>query len=166
MDNISCPHAKTLEELEKLLDTDLKLGLSPNEVIKRLEEIGKNVIPPVKGSFWEVWISPLLNWLINIYLIISFIMIILAFWVPSAWSQVSMWLGVIAFNIIFIIIQQVRAQYKLDALHKLSAPISTVIRDGMIIEIPAQDLWKLLLRLPVLGQVLFSHLRNLTVHSD
>ncbi|MHA1685960.1 MAG: cation-translocating P-type ATPase [Candidatus Heimdallarchaeaceae archaeon] len=140
MDNISCPHAKTLEELEKLLDTDLKLGLSPNEVIKRLEEIGKNVIPPVKGSFWEVWISPLLNWLINIYLIISFIMIILAFWVPSAWSQVSMWLGVIAFNIIFIIIQQVRAQYKLDALHKLSAPISTVIRDGMIIEIPAQDL--------------------------
>lgn len=137
---IDFPHSLSLEEIAQKLDADLKVGLSTEEAQARLEAIGKNCIPPIKGSFWEVWISPLLNWLINIYLIISAIMIVLAFWVPSAWGQVSMWLGVIAFNIVFIIVQQIRAQYKLDALHKLSAPISTVIRGGMIHEIPSEDL--------------------------
>ena len=53
--------------------------------------------------------------------------------IPSSdvWSQIGFWMAIIGVNIVFTIFQQIRAQFKLDALHKLSAPTSTVIRDGV-----------------------------------
>lgn len=133
-------HNKTLDEVCDVLATDLKLGLSRFEVDRRLNLYGENNIPPVKGNIWEIYFSPLFNWLINIYLIVSIILFILAFWVPSTWSQLALWIGIIVFNIAFAVVQQVRATFKLDALHQLSAPTSTLIREGMVETIKADYL--------------------------
>ena len=142
-----CPHNISYDKISEELETDIKFGLKNQLAEERLEKYGKNIIPKVKGSVWEVYIAPLLNWLINIYLIVAVIMVILGivkdFAYPgqsenNVWGQIGFWMLIIGVNIIFTIFQQVRAQFKLDALHKLSAPTSTVIRDGVPENISAE----------------------------
>ena len=143
------PHTKHFENISEELDTDIKFGLKNEVAEQRLEKYGLNIIPKVKGSVWDVYIAPLLNWLINIYLIVALVMVILgliqdlAFSGPSegsVWGQIGFWMAIIGVNIVFTIFQQVRAQFKLDALHKLSAPSSTVIRNGVPETISAENL--------------------------
>jgi Ca2+-transporting ATPase len=144
-----CPHSMHYDILAEELDTDTKFGLKNEIAEERLEKFGTNIIPKVKGSVWEVYIAPLLNWLINIYLIVAVIMVILGIVQDtvfrgqsegSVWGQIGFWMAIIGVNIIFTIFQQIRAQFKLDALHKLSAPTSTVIRDGIPGDIGAEFL--------------------------
>ncbi|MCD6484584.1 MAG: cation-transporting P-type ATPase [Candidatus Odinarchaeota archaeon] len=130
-----------LEELIRRLDTNIETGLSEEEAKRRLQFFGPNVIPKVKPSLFKVYIAPLLNWLINIYLIISTILAVFAIFVlPNIWGQVIEWLAVIAVNSVLAIVQQARAQSKLEALEKLSAPQSKVIREGKLKVIPADQL--------------------------
>ncbi|MCD6514552.1 MAG: cation-transporting P-type ATPase [Candidatus Odinarchaeota archaeon] len=130
-----------LEELIKRLKTDIERGLDQKEVERRLAIFGPNVIPKIKPSLFKVYIAPLLNWLINIYLIISTILAVFAFLIlPEIWGQVIEWLSVIAVNAALAIVQQARAQTKLEALQRLSAPKSKVIREGKIIEIPSEQI--------------------------
>ncbi len=133
-------HTLTPQEIAELLDSDLHFGLTDEEAFKRQEKYGKNIIPPVKGSVWEIYLAPLFNWLINIYLIVAAILAVFAIWVPGQWSQIAFWMVIILFNIAFTIFQQVRAQFKLDALHKLAAPTSVVIRDATADTIDAAEI--------------------------
>ncbi len=133
-------YSLTVDETVAKLNVDKNFGLKNDEAARRLQEEGFNIIPKVKGSIWEIYLSPLFNWLINIYLIISGILIITSIWIPTVWGQVSFYLIIVAFNMGFTIFQQIRAQFKLDALHKLSAPTSTVIRDGVPMELKASEL--------------------------
>jgi len=89
-----CPHNMHYEIIAEELDTDIKFGLKQEVVDQRLEKYGRNIIPKVKGSVWEVYIAPLLNWLINIYLIVAVIMVILGLIqdiVFRGQSQSSVW---------------------------------------------------------------------------
>ncbi|MBY9000827.1 MAG: cation-transporting P-type ATPase [Candidatus Heimdallarchaeota archaeon] len=135
-----CPHHQPIDKISEELNTDIRFGLHDEEADKRLEQYGPNVIPKIKGSVWQIYLAPLFNWLINIYLIVSSLLIFMAIWVDGVIGQIGFWLIIIVFNIGFTIFQQVRAQFKLDALHKLSAPCSTVIRDGVPSQIGAVDL--------------------------
>ncbi|MBN2228322.1 MAG: cation-transporting P-type ATPase [Candidatus Thorarchaeota archaeon] len=126
-------HSVPLEEVLSTLQVDTSHGLSIEEAKKRLIESGPNSIPRYRGAFWQVYIAPILNWLITIYIISSFALVFIAFTFPSeanAISQASIWLGVVAVNAIVAMIQQYRAQKKLEALEKLSAGEARVIRNG------------------------------------
>jgi Ca2+-transporting ATPase len=126
-------HSIPLDEVFTSLKTTPDRGLSAQEAKKRLEEHGPNTIPRYRGPFWQVYISPILNWLITIYIISSFALIAIAFLFPSDYNTVSsaaVWLAVVAVNAIVAMVQQFRAQKKLEALEKLSAGEARVIRDG------------------------------------
>lgn len=134
--NESQTYTLPLTELMRLLKTDLNRGLSKEEAEKRKRIFGLNAIPKLKPSLFKIYGAPLFNWLINIYLIISAILAIVAFFIlKEIWLQVTQWLSVISINAALAIIQQSRAQSKLEALQRLSAPKSKVIRDGKIVEI-------------------------------
>ncbi len=139
-EKIDFPHALEIDDLVKILEVDIDKGLTDDEVKKRLESFGPNVIPKVKGSIWQVYLAPLFNWLINIYLIMTFILVFLTIWVPSIWGQIAFWISIIVLNIVIAIVQQVRAQMKLDALHKLAAPTARVIRNGIPTSIDASEI--------------------------
>jgi Ca2+-transporting ATPase len=127
--------------LVERLKTDLKQGLSQKEADERQRVFGSNVIPKVKPSFFKVYIAPFLNWLISIYLIISIALAILAFFlVQEIWGQVIYWLAIIAVNALVTVVQEARAQTKLEALEKLSAPKSKVVREGRLIEISSEEI--------------------------
>jgi len=128
-----------LSELVERLKTDLERGLTRKDAEGRPKTFGVNVIPKIKPGFLRTYIAPLVNWLIIIYLIISTILVFFAFFIlPEVWSQVVQWLSVIAINAALAIVQQVRAQTNLEALTKLSAPKSKVIREGSLLEIPSE----------------------------
>jgi Ca2+-transporting ATPase len=132
-----------IEEIRQWLKTDLEEGLSQKEAEERLKALGPNIIPKIKPSLIKTYIAPLQNWLIDIYLMISAILAFLAiFLLPSArslWVNVVEWLSVIAINATLAILQQERAQIKLESLQRLSAPKAKVLREGRRMEIPSED---------------------------
>ncbi|MHA1770681.1 MAG: cation-translocating P-type ATPase [Candidatus Thorarchaeota archaeon] len=125
--------AMQIDEVLRTLSVDPEQGLSHEEVKFRLTRYGPNTIPKAKGSFWKVYLAPILNWLITIYLISSFALLIIAWLVPSTDNQIGqalLWLSVVIVNCLVAIFQQFRAQKKLEALEKLSAGESRVVREG------------------------------------
>ncbi|MGV9103818.1 MAG: cation-transporting P-type ATPase, partial [Candidatus Thorarchaeota archaeon] len=71
------------------LSVGWKEGLSSKQVKERQRRYGRNAIPKAKGSFWKVYIAPLLNWLINIYIVSSIALIFLAYAFPSDQNQLA-----------------------------------------------------------------------------
>ncbi len=136
-------HAMPLEDVVKHLSTDVANGLSEEEVKSRQDKYGPNAVKKIKGSFWKVYLAPILNWLITIYLVSSFALLFLAWAFPSPETDISqalLWLAVVTVNCIVAIFQQFRAQKKLEALEKLSAGKCRVIRNGTEKEILPQEL--------------------------
>ena len=132
-----------LEQIYKKLQTDPDNGLTQKEATKRLEEFGLNEIPKVSKGFIKIYLAPLFNWLIVIYLIGSLILFLA--WVFGGEGNltfIALTLGIVFLNCMVAIIQQYRATKKLKALRELTAPTSTIIRDGQKMEIPTKDIVK------------------------
>ncbi|MFW9830252.1 MAG: cation-translocating P-type ATPase [Candidatus Thorarchaeota archaeon] len=135
------PHAQTVATLGHQLDTDLVHGLMKGQVEQRLNQYGKNQLPRIRGSFWQVYLAPILNGLILIYLVvIALLATIVIFFRTPGTSNVIVWIVIIAFNAILAIIQQYRAQKKLEALQSLTADTCIVIREGLRKEIATDEL--------------------------
>ncbi|MHA2295392.1 MAG: cation-translocating P-type ATPase [Candidatus Hodarchaeales archaeon] len=140
-------HEMTLDMLVAKLNTVIDIGLSSKEAENRLEIHGPNAIPKPKQSFWKVYLAPLMNTLIVIYLIMTTLILVLAilylFINPddkSIWITAIQWAIIVGVNFIIAIIQQARAHKKIDALHKLSAPSARVVRNDNAIEIATEEL--------------------------
>ncbi len=132
------PHSQSVSKIAQQLNTDLNHGLMSGEAQRRLEFFGPNQLPKIRGSFWRVYLAPILNGLILIYLVVIVILsaIVIFFNTPGT-SNVIIWIIIIAFNAFLAIIQQFRAQKKLEALHSLTTDTTMVIREGIKSEIPA-----------------------------
>ncbi len=141
---IQAYHAIPLEEVFETLQVDPEKGLPDDEVKSRVQEFGQNTIPKVRGPFWQVYIAPIMNWLISIYIISSVALIIIAQILPrispipgeNEMGQALVWLGIVTVNALVAIFQQFRAQKKLEALEKLSAGETRVIRQSSEKSIP------------------------------
>ncbi|MFX1570222.1 MAG: cation-translocating P-type ATPase [Promethearchaeota archaeon] len=130
-----------LNEIYKEFQTDPEKGLSVKEAANRLDEYGLNEIPKVSKGFIKIYLAPLFNWLIVIYLIGALILIL-------AWAiggegdliTVALTLFIVLLNCVVAIIQQYRATKKLKALRELTALTSTIVRDGQKIEVPTKEI--------------------------
>ncbi|KKK40934.1 MAG: Calcium-transporting ATPase 1, partial [Candidatus Lokiarchaeum sp. GC14_75] len=130
-----------LEKIYKNLQTDPEKGLTELEAQIRLEKYGTNEIPKVSKGFIKIYLAPLFNWLIVIYLIGALILFIVGlFSEKSNMIMILLTLGIVALNCIVAIVQQFRATKKLKALRELSAPTSTLIREGQKKDIPTKEI--------------------------
>ncbi len=130
-----------LEKIYKDLQTDPEKGLTEKEAQKRLLEKGPNEIPKASKGFIKIYLAPLFNWLIVIYLVGSLILFIA--WLLADEGELTLLLvtlGIVFLNCLVAIIQQFRATKKLNALRELTAPTSTIIRDGVKLEIPTKEI--------------------------
>ncbi|MHA1294709.1 MAG: cation-translocating P-type ATPase, partial [Promethearchaeota archaeon] len=130
-----------LDKIYQQLQTDPNNGLNEEEANRRLLEYGKNEIPKVSKGFIRVYLAPLFNWLIVIYLIGALILWLasLAVGEKGNMTMIYLTLGIVGLNCIVAIIQQYKATKKLEALRELSAPTTTVIRDGQKKEISTKS---------------------------
>ncbi|HMF31448.1 MAG TPA: cation-transporting P-type ATPase [Candidatus Lokiarchaeia archaeon] len=126
-------YLESLDELLERLETKPE-GLTNDNVKSRQERYGLNEIPKPKRSIWELYVRPLVNWLIIMYFIDGALLIIL-----GAGSSTIILFSIIIANAFIAVVQQVRAQKKLEALQQMTAFTTTVIRNGEKVVIPTRD---------------------------
>ncbi|MFX0020809.1 MAG: cation-translocating P-type ATPase [Candidatus Hermodarchaeota archaeon] len=130
-----------LDQIYKDLQANPEKGLSEKEARTRQQKYGYNEIPKVSKGFVKIYLAPLFNWLIVIYLIGSVILFLAAvFGGEGSLMFIGLTLGIVFLNCLVAIIQQYRATKKLKALRELTAPTSTIIRDGQKQEIPTKEI--------------------------
>jgi Ca2+-transporting ATPase len=129
-----------LENLYDKLKTDSTKGLTKEEALKRLELYGPNEIPKASKGFIKIYLAPLFNWLIVIYLVGALILYLAAvFGGEGNLSFILLTLAIVGLNCFVAVVQQYRATKKLNALREMTAPTTTIIRDGMKLDIPTKD---------------------------
>ena len=100
-----------LSELKTKLKTNPETGLTQQEAKERLLQVGINSIPKIAVNRMKMYLAPLSNWLIAVYLIVSTILAFLAIVIlPQLWFQIAVWLPIITGNIAVIIVQSIRAE--------------------------------------------------------
>jgi len=129
-----------LEKIYKKFKTDSSTGLAREEANKRLELYGYNEIPKVTKGFIKIYLAPLFNWLIVIYLIGALILFLA--WVFGGEGDLTIivfTLAIVGLNCAVAVIQQYRAIKKLNALREMTAPTTTVIRNSQKLDIPTKN---------------------------
>ncbi len=119
------------EKLESVFQTNLAVGLTEDVAQLRMEQYGLNEIPSASQGFLKVYLAPLFNWLIVIYFGAALLMLIVGLITKeSQMTMIFITLAIVGLNAIVAIFQQARATKKLEALKELTAPSTTVIRNG------------------------------------
>ncbi|MCH8908025.1 MAG: cation-transporting P-type ATPase, partial [Candidatus Heimdallarchaeota archaeon] len=131
---------KSIDELVKVLESDLVNGLDNDNIHLKQNLLGPNKIKTIKPSIWKAYLAPLFDVLITVYLIMTVLMIFLAIWVDGVASSITIWIVMISFNMVLAIWQQFRAQKKIESLTKLSPPSARVIRNGHTTTVLAESL--------------------------
>ena len=140
-------HALSIEETARRLGTDLRRGLSADQVAERQEKFGPNELAerPRPGFLARLWAQ--LNDFLVMILIVSAIISAFIGWNEYRKSgEMTEFIDAIAImtivtlNAILGLVQEGRAEQALDALKKMAAPTATVIRDGHQEIIPASEL--------------------------
>ena len=128
-------HYLPVHEVLLLLETDVSRGLTHDEVTRRLQRYGLNVLPLIRRH------GPLIRFLLQlnhplIYILLAAtgITALLGEWVDS-----SVIFGVVLVNAIIGFIQESRAERALEALMSMVKTEAIVLRDGKKIQISSTD---------------------------
>ncbi|MHA1519026.1 MAG: cation-translocating P-type ATPase [Promethearchaeota archaeon] len=128
--------AQTPVEVQTRLQTDITRGIDEGLAQQRLQDHGINELPTKSPNFIKIYLAPLFNWLILIYLVAALVMFIFGLITGEGnMIMIIITLGVVGLNAVVAIIQQARATKKLRALRELAAPTTHVIRGGLQKEI-------------------------------
>ena len=119
---------KTKQELEKMLETNSDLGLTSEQASIRLERNGLNELTEKKKE--SLLIKFLLQFKDTLTLILLAAAVISYVVDPHEWVESIIILVVVLLNAILGVFQENKAEKSLEALKKMSAPSSKVIRDG------------------------------------
>ena len=133
----------SVEEVEKQLQTDLNQGLSYAEAKRRFEEDGANEFDKKKqktllAKFFEQFKS----FMIFVLLVAAIISGVVGFMNGEGFTDAIIILVIVILNACIGTAQEVKAEKSLEALEKLSAPYSKVIREGQVETIPSRELVK------------------------
>ncbi|SPQ94861.1 unnamed protein product (mitochondrion) [Plasmodiophora brassicae] len=125
-------HVLPAEDVAKILDVDVNTGLSTNEASRRLQVCGENQLRSSGGS--DI-VRILIGQCANIMTVVLVAAMILSFVTKDFIEGTVIGFIVIA-NIIIGFFQEYKAERTMEALRKMAAPTSNVLRDGRQKTIP------------------------------
>ena len=127
----------TIEEVRKKLRTNISKGLTKDEVERRKEKYGSNVlIQKKKASVFVRFINQFKDFMIIVLLIAAIVSAILSYIEGNNEYVDSIIIVVIVvLNAILGVIQESKAEKSIEALKKMSAPTCKVKREGKIIQV-------------------------------
>lgn len=129
-------YTKTKEEVLKEFNVDPAKGLSEEEVVKRREQYGANVLQAKKKkSVLSMFFSQLKDWLI--YVLFAAVVITIFM---SEYIDATIILLVIIINAVLGVVQEVKAGKAIEALQKMSSPKALVRRNGLVKEVESASL--------------------------
>ncbi len=116
-------------------------GLSGHEAAERLEQNGKNALEGAKGKslvrrFFEQMADPM----IIILIVAAVISGVLAVVENDSFADVIIIIAVVIINAVLGVYQENKAEKAIEALQKMSAATSKVLRDGKVQMIHSEDL--------------------------
>ncbi len=140
------PHAMSIDEVTKSLDTSLSTGISEQEANKRLDEYGLNeLIQRKKISPFTIFIGQFKDFLVYLLFFAISISIIVGFYELSRGENPSEFLDALVIFIILILnailgfYQEYKAEKSLESLKRLAPHYAKVKRDGKIRQISVKD---------------------------
>ncbi len=132
---------KEIKEVEKELKTDISNGLNTNEIDKKIEEFGYNELKEKKKeSLFIKFLKQFKDFMIIILIIAAIVSAIVGVSEGEGFTDSIIILIVVIVNAIIGLVQENKAEKSLEALKKLSAHASKVLRNGQVIVLPAREL--------------------------
>ena len=123
------------------LSTSQEKGLSSTEAKQRLERNGRNKLAEgKKKSLARRFFEQLTDPMIIILIVAAAISGVLAVVENEGFTDVIIILAVVILNAILGVVQESKAEKAIEALQKMSAATSKVIRDGKLLAVPSEDL--------------------------
>ncbi|MGM0553687.1 MAG: cation-transporting P-type ATPase [Pseudomonadota bacterium] len=128
-------HARDGEETLRELEAD-RHGLESDEVARRLERYGRNLLPEPERT------GPLKRFLLQFHNVLIYILIVAAIGTAllDHWLDTWVILGVVLINAVIGYIQEGKAEKALDAIRQMLSLKAQVLRDGQRQSIPAEEL--------------------------
>lgn len=131
-------YAYTVKRVVEEMETDLKTGLSEQEVNARIKQYGKNEIPPPPtSSFLVLILKQFEDLLVLILLGAAFISFLLALFENAdnqltAFMEPAVILIILICNAIVGVVQETNAEKAIEKLKEMDASTATVLRDGKL----------------------------------
>jgi len=135
-----------VSEIESLLDTDLKVGLTAAKVKAAQEKYGKNELAEEEQtSLFELILEQFDDLLVKILLVSAIVSFVLACFEEGADAETAFVEPLVIFLILIInafvgVWQELNAEKALAALKKLQPDTANVTRDGKSIQVAAEEL--------------------------
>jgi cation-transporting P-type ATPase F len=129
-------HQLHIDEVVRLLESDLSTGLSAAEVQRRLEEYGPNRVTARHSTpGWVKFLRQFNQPLVYILLLAVSVTAVLGEWVDS-----SVIFGVVLFNAVVGFLQETKAEKAIEALANMVATETTVRRGGLKLRVHSEQL--------------------------
>ena len=130
------------EEAINKLNTNAKIGLAKNEVIKRQRKYGINKLDEQKKESIIIKFIKQFNDFMIIILIIASIVSALVSRIQGEndYFDSIIIIAIVILNAVMGLVQEERAEKSIESLKKMTPELAKVIRDGEIIEINAEEL--------------------------
>lgn len=126
-----------VKELAERFATDLKNGLTDNQVKESFEKYGPNELEKTKKQSLLLRFFLQFKDALTIILIIAAIVSIIV--EPTEWIDSVIIIGVVIINAVLGLIQENNAERALEALQKMASPRAKVIRNGNTITVDASE---------------------------
>ena len=135
-------HTKNIKETAKELRTNIKTGLSEEDVKIRQEEFGKNKIEEGKKvSLLVKFLAQFKDFMIIILILAAGISALVSYFEGTGdYFDSVIIIAIVIFNGIIGLIQENRAEKSIEALKKMSAPIAKVRRNGKVFTVNGEDI--------------------------
>ena len=132
---------KSIEETEKELETNIKSGLTQNQVQEKQTKYGFNELTAKKKKSLIVkFLEQFKDFMIIVLIIAAIVSGVIGIAEGEGITDTIIILIVVIVNAIIGVAQENKAEKSLEALQKLSSHASKVIRDGKLIVIPSREL--------------------------
>ena len=132
---------KSIEEAEKILETNIQNGLAENDVKTKREKYGLNMLKAKKKvSLLQRFIEQFKDFSIIVLIIAAIVSGLVGISQGEGITDTIIILIVVIVNAIIGVAQESKAEKSLEALQKLSDHAAKVIREGNIKVIPAKEL--------------------------
>ncbi|MBX9952808.1 MAG: cation-transporting P-type ATPase [Candidatus Obscuribacterales bacterium] len=129
-------HNLSVEQTLASLESDQSNGLNASQVEERLAKHGFNELKEKEG---ESLLSQILDQFINPLVLLLLGAAVVSLISGDTKSVVSI-LAIVILNAALSIVQDRKAEERMQALKKLAAPNARVLRDGQVVEIPSRGL--------------------------
>ena len=135
-------HTKKICEVENILKTSIKKGLSTKDVEERKIKFGQNKLQEQKKeSFIVRFIKQFNDFMIIILIIASAVSAVVSYMQgENDYFDSIIIIAIVIFNAIMGLVQEAKAEKSIESLKKLTPQIAKVIRNGKQVEINAEEL--------------------------